>query len=1668
MEISTKITAAGPTWLTRPVLIALALVIALLGLFAYSQARGNGLWSRRNDETGQKAQAVKAYEALPSRFIPNRGQLNKKVKFFAQTPGYSFYLTNNEIAYLFLRQAKTRPKPGPSATKGKPQPVAGGALALKAKFVGASPRVAVVGRRRQSGAFNYLIGNKPEAWKTNVPGYSEVFYRGLYPGIDLTYKGVDGRMKYQFNLAPGADPKAIRILFQGAKALKTTPEGALLIHTPWGTLKDTKPYAYQIVDGKRSTVEAEFSAEGRVATFWLGDYDKTKPLVIDPVMKYSTFVGGGGGSAQTSYAISVDTTGNAYITGTTDATDYPTTAGAYDTSLNSATGNVFVAKLNASGSGLVYSTFIGGSTQNAWDAGYDISVDAGGNAYIVGQADEASFPTTVGAFDRTVGGASDGFALKLNAAGSGLVYSTFLGGTSAWQENAWGVAVDSSGSAYVTGLAGAGNYGGPSDYPVTAGAYDTTSNGGYYDVFVTKLNPAGSALVYSTFLGGDGNDDAGYDISVDSTGNAYVTGRAGASASQPFPTTAGSFDTAFGGYNDVFVTKLNPAGSGLVYSTFLGGTMIDEGYGISIDSTGYAYITGETGSSDYPTTVGAYDRTYNGDGTLWPDEYNDAFIAKLNLDGSGLVYSTYLGGANGDVGRGISLGGDGRAYVVGQTKSANFPTTSGAFDASFGGGWDGFIASVGSTGSALKYSSYLGGAGDDFGRALKVDGAGGAYMTGETYSGDFPVTSGAYDTTKNSVHYADAFASKLYIAQTTTLKLTPDLASGSNGWYKGAAPTASLSNNSSGTSYYQWDSTGASGWTTATASFSAPQGQHTLYYRTITGGDAESINSDFIKADSGLPVDPVGGSASHGIGGVSTDKTIDIAWAGESDAVSGVDGFSIEWNNSATSTPDAVKDMEESVHAATSQPLADGVWYFHLRTVDYAGNWTSTMHLGPFIIKASPHGGFSTASNLCAVCHAVHGGEEGSWRLLPDGNSTETRSPGEGSLAGRGRSRATECMYCHDATSGLTGMRPYEIGAQGTTVRGEHTIGAAWIPDSDINGGSGDKGNLANRDAGGEGAVLQCYQCHSVHGADTIGHDANGDGSLDPVSDGYIYDGNGLGENWNTKILRIDPGGDGTILAKGSGGLTISDWAGQLAADPAAVRTGFCADCHDQNPNWAMSTADTDRPNTRSHPQGPGIDSNMAVNDQTMTVAAHNLPRLGCRGCHYASADASGGPSRFPHQSTGWKLLYDEAVATGSADLAGDPYRVIPKMDEVCLSCHAVFTELDTNIIEEGVCLICHDSKYGAPDVGDEIRKASAHPTAETSYTGRHKEGESAPADFAAPNQRHAECQDCHSAKNVLPWENSPLAGIWGVGVTNGGAGTEPGYAVKSPVAEEYELCFKCHSGWTTQPNSVLYADASGTPLKQGNKALESNPNNSAFHPVEGPGRNISSNLNAQLAAAGLSTSSVLKCTDCHNSNATADESGTAANSTFRPKGPHGSTNNSNLSSPNHLVLRAFYYTDIAGPTTWDPANFALCFMCHDQFTLMGDSNLWSWGKTNFDNPGWYNEHFEHLYLGVGVGVTCRNCHYNIHSNQAAPNTMYQYRTTAGVWQPETSTPPPGIKTHLVNFSPDLRRTLAGTGTPLWRIDLTINRRSCYVVCHGYRMNGAQYRPTSGDDSPTF
>lgn len=499
-----------------------------------------------------------------------------------------------------------------------------------------------------------------------------------------------------------------------------------------------RPVLYQeSADGTRTPISGRWSlAAPAEARFHVGAYDSGRPLVIDPVIAYSTYIGARGDDVPND--IAVDRNGNVYVAGFTNSAAFPTTAGAVQRFRNGAEDG-FVAKLDSTGSTLVYSTYIGGS---ASDAAVAIAIDKLGNAYVAGATQSTNFPVTARAFQRHYHGDNDAFIVKLDASGSALVYATYLGGTGV--DGSTAIAVDSDNRAYVVGSTSS------TDFPTTPGAFQQGLGGlpssNRFDAYIAKINTTGSGLVYSTYVGGADFDTA-VDVAVDARDNAYVTGTA---RSDDFPTTPGAFQqTGDPGSEDAFVAKLNRTGSALVYSTYLGGTGNEGGFGVAVDGRGSAYVAGFTSSADFPTTARAIQRTVRSD---------DGFVTKLNPAGSALVYSTYLGGSGPDAASGIAVDALGQAYVTGTTRSNNFPTRR-AFQPTRRGDVDCFVAKVNATGSAFVYSSFLGSRGVDNPGRIALDTAANAYVVGSTSSREFPTTAGSYQRTFGGIR--DGFVVKI-------------------------------------------------------------------------------------------------------------------------------------------------------------------------------------------------------------------------------------------------------------------------------------------------------------------------------------------------------------------------------------------------------------------------------------------------------------------------------------------------------------------------------------------------------------------------------------------------------------------------------------------------------------------------------------------------------------------------------------------------------------------------------------------------------------------------------------------------------------------------------------------------------------------------------------------
>ena len=639
---------------------------------------------------------------LPLRFEANVGQTDPAVHYVAHGDGYAITVAPEGVALA------TRPGPGPADV-------------LVVRATGGRADARVTAERRLSGTVNYLTGSDPSTWRRGVPTYAAVRCAGLYEGIDAVYYGVEGQLEYDFVVAPGADPRQIRLRFEGPSRVDAAADGDLVLRMPNGEIRHRRAAVFQEGPRGREPIAARSVAgpDGDVR-FDVGAYDPERPLVIDPVFVYRISLASGTGGNIYSAAVAVDAAGSAYVAGSTVGR-ITTTRGAYDENTSDSR-NAFVSKLDPTGSSLVYATYLGGSVD---DEGYGIAVDASGAAYVTGSSDSPDFPTTPGAFDPSPNGLEDAFLTKLSPDGSRIVYSTLLGTDN--RDYGHAVAVDGTGAAVVFGETQG------RDFPTTPGAFDSSFDGnGFLPFFVTRLALDGSSLEFSTFLGGGGIDGDG-DLAVDATGAVYITG---STTSADFPTTPGAYDTTLEGAGAgavaVFVSKLAPDGASLVYSTLLGGSFGggDMGRGVAVDATGAAYVAGITHSPDFPTTPGAFDRELGG-------EASDVFVTKLTPDGSALAYSTYLGGTAREDAFGIAVGADGRAHVAGHTLSPDFGAPPGEI-----GGL--FVTALSSDGTAHGEVTVL--PARHFGAAITIDAEGSAYVTGTTGSFDFPATQDAFST----------------------------------------------------------------------------------------------------------------------------------------------------------------------------------------------------------------------------------------------------------------------------------------------------------------------------------------------------------------------------------------------------------------------------------------------------------------------------------------------------------------------------------------------------------------------------------------------------------------------------------------------------------------------------------------------------------------------------------------------------------------------------------------------------------------------------------------------------------------------------------------------------------------------------------------------------------
>jgi hypothetical protein len=702
----------------------------------------------------------------PLYFETNEGQFNTEVKFRLRGPDYDLFLTPTEVVMvLFGTEPSLSTQPGANrrakvehiSSSAMSEPVlrsletddgedpegpterlfgAGGPalmpMILRTRLVGANPSPTFQAEAQQPGKVNYFVGNDPTQWRTNIPTYGRVRLEQVYPGIDLVYYHNHGQLEYDFMVAPGADPNQIALAIEGCHSTDVNERGELIVRAGDHELRWGKPGIFQPSTGLQSAVDGGYrlqplglghdSSATQLVAFHVGAYDSTRPLVIDPALTWGTFLNGSSPNGGYLGYMTLDRNGNAYVTGMTDSSDFPT-RNALQTNLVGSL-DAFVTKLDPLGQ-IVYSTYVGPIT--SYFVGR-IAVDSVGSAYIVGGTTSRLFPIVNAVQTNFAGGTGwgDAFVTKLSPEGSALVYSTYLGGSG--NDFASAVAVDDQGNAYVAGTTTSANF-------PTANPLQPLFGGGQWDAFAAKLSPSGATLIYSTYLGGTGDDAIGYldsgGAAVDEQGSLYL---AGYTTSVDFPTKA-PFQQNLAGLRNCFLAKLNPAGNDLVFSSYLGGSVRDYVGSVVLGSSGDLYVAGETSSPDFPTTAPLQANLLGS---------QNAFVARYSPASNTFIFSTYLGGSGRDSAGALGLDNAGNVYIGGIATSPDFPTTTDAFqpiDSEAPNSQIGFLSTLSADGSKLLYSTYFGGSGDDDQvRSLALDPLGNVYLSGNTDSSDFPIS----------------------------------------------------------------------------------------------------------------------------------------------------------------------------------------------------------------------------------------------------------------------------------------------------------------------------------------------------------------------------------------------------------------------------------------------------------------------------------------------------------------------------------------------------------------------------------------------------------------------------------------------------------------------------------------------------------------------------------------------------------------------------------------------------------------------------------------------------------------------------------------------------------------------------------------------------------------
>lgn len=672
-----------------------------------------------------KARLAQSYGKIPLSFEANQGQFDPAVKFVSRGHGYSLFLTPQE------------------AVLGLTHGTADSAV-LRWHVVGASHDALVSGEGMLEKKSNYFRGNDPAKWHAGVANFAEVRYESILPGVDLVYHGNQRQIEYDFVVAPGASPNDIGVQFSGARSMEIGPHGELVLHTKDGDLVQNAPVVYQDIDGTRRTVDGRYAiqSQNRIG-FVIGDYDRSQPLVIDPTLAYSTYLGGN--DLDEALAMAVDSSGNVYLTGLTVSPNFPGVTGS---SLQPSPGgdyDGFVTKINSDGTAIVWSTYLGGTGGNEY--GQSIAVDSSGSVYVAGSTNSLDFPgISSSSLQSTYGGYwRDMFLVKLVPAGNSFVYSTYIGGNG--DESAGNIVVDSSGGVYVSGQTGSTNFPG-----VTSSSIQSSNAGGYEGVLL-HVNSGGTAIDWATYLGGSSDDNCGA-MALDGSGDVYVV-CSSSSATFTGVNSSSLQPSNNGGSDDMAIVEVDSTGSSVMAGTFFGGSDDDEAYGVGLDGSGNVYVAGTTFSTNFPGVTSGSFQPSNAGGY-------DVTLTKFNSGLSSVIYSTYIGGSGDDYAEGLAVDAAGNCYVAGSTASTTFPgvDSSSIQPANGGGSDDAFAFVMNPSGTGMVMSTFLGGNDDDKAIGLAIDGSGGLYLTGVTASTNYPITSGVLQTTYGGGGY-DAFISKI-------------------------------------------------------------------------------------------------------------------------------------------------------------------------------------------------------------------------------------------------------------------------------------------------------------------------------------------------------------------------------------------------------------------------------------------------------------------------------------------------------------------------------------------------------------------------------------------------------------------------------------------------------------------------------------------------------------------------------------------------------------------------------------------------------------------------------------------------------------------------------------------------------------------------------------------